>query len=154
MRRSERKMSEENALWLLNTAEWGVLSLTDGEEAYGVPINFVFDKDRREIYFHAAKIGRKIDFIEKGKRCAFTVVGDNRVMEKRYTTLYRSVIAEGIASVVSDAEEKRRALMEICLKFAPNETNHKSVIDKFWEEVAVIKLKVDGLSGKSNLAEE
>jgi hypothetical protein len=51
LRRQDRAITEEEALALLNKAEYGVLStVTENGEPYGVPLNFcVIDHC---IYFH------------------------------------------------------------------------------------------------------
>ncbi|MHC4207121.1 MAG: pyridoxamine 5'-phosphate oxidase family protein, partial [Planctomycetota bacterium] len=63
LRRKDRAITEEEAMTLLSSAEYGVLStVSDNGEPYGVPLNFcIIDHC---IYFHCAIEGRKIDNIK------------------------------------------------------------------------------------------
>jgi hypothetical protein len=54
IRRKDRLLSEDEAMSLLENGEYGVLSISSTEEGvYGIPINYVWDK-QQSIYFHCA----------------------------------------------------------------------------------------------------
>lgn len=54
IRRKDRLLPENEAMMLLENGEYGVLSMVlPDEDAYGIPINYVWDK-QRSIYFHCA----------------------------------------------------------------------------------------------------
>ena len=54
VRRRDRLMTEERALELLRTAEYGVLNMIDADGLpYGIPVNHVWDGDS-SIYIHCA----------------------------------------------------------------------------------------------------
>ena len=66
-RRKDRTITEEQAEKILDTGEYGFLSLiSDDEYPYGVPINYV--KVGRAIYMHCAPEGRKIDCVKKKRK--------------------------------------------------------------------------------------
>lgn len=51
IRRKDRLLPEDEAMMLLENGEYGVLSMVlPDEDAYGIPINYVWDK-QRSIYF-------------------------------------------------------------------------------------------------------
>ena len=53
-------LSEDEAMSLLENGEYGVLSISSPEEGvYGIPINYVWDK-QQSIYFHCAPEGRAL----------------------------------------------------------------------------------------------
>jgi hypothetical protein len=149
LRRKDRKMNHQSSLDLLQRAEYGVLSSVDEEgQPYGVPVNFVFD-GRKTIYFHCAKEGHKLDNLKFNPKVSFTVVGDVQVMNWKFTTAYESVIVFGVASEVK-AEEKFQALKSLALKFSVD------TMDEFYKEIeqeieqtAVVKIKIEHLSGKT-----
>ena len=54
MRRSERELSFEQAVEIMNSGSWGVLSTVGADGyPYGVPVNYAYDDGK--IYFHCAK---------------------------------------------------------------------------------------------------
>jgi uncharacterized protein len=78
----------------------GILSLTDGREAYGVPISFGYD-DKDSCYFvflRAGEQSKKEQFAEKTERASLTV---SDVTSKHVWT---SVIASGPLRTVGDNE--------------------------------------------------
>ena len=47
IRRKDRLLSEDEAMSLLENGEYGVLSISSPEEGvYGIPINYVWDKQQ------------------------------------------------------------------------------------------------------------
>ena len=60
IRRKDRVLDEKGAIELLETAEYGFLSMvgTDGF-GYGIPISFV--KEGKSVYFHCAPEGYKLE---------------------------------------------------------------------------------------------
>ena len=57
IRRKDRILDGERAVELLQTAEYGYLSLgeSDNGYAYGVPLNFAYDPEGNALYFHCMK---------------------------------------------------------------------------------------------------
>lgn len=74
VRRQDRLMDEERAREILKTAEYGVLSMTDGDQPYGIPVNFIWD-GKDSIYIHCAPEGRKLRIIEKTQRSRCVLSG-------------------------------------------------------------------------------
>ena len=96
MRRKDRKISEDAALTLLNTGEYGVLSLITPEgEPYGIPLSYVCCG--RSLYFHSAQDGLKMDCFSVFNKASFVVVGKTMpVYAKNFTTYYESVMVDGV----------------------------------------------------------
>ena len=59
VRRQDRLLDEARARELLAGGRFGVLSLVDGDGAYGIPVNYVWDGDD-SLYVHCAPDGRKL----------------------------------------------------------------------------------------------
>lgn len=118
MRRKDRETSAEEALALLDSAEYGVLSTvgTDGQP-YGVPLSYVYRDGR--LYFHCAGSGRKLENIAHEPRVSFCVVGDTRVLPDLFATEYESAMVFGEASAVSGAE-RRQGLVWLLEKYCPD----------------------------------
>lgn len=72
---------------------FGVLSLVDGDGAYGIPVNYVWDGDD-SLYVHCAPDGRKLRCIDRRDRVSFCVVGATEVCPAQFTTAYESIVLD------------------------------------------------------------
>lgn len=147
MRRIERQMDEIEALEILKKGEYGILS-TCGEDnqPYGVPLSYVvIDKN---IYFHCAGVGTKLDNIGVNDKVSFTVVGKTRVLQDKFSTEYESVIAFGKATTLKE-EEKYEPLMEFIRKYSPEFMEEgQAYIDRAKEKTTLMKIEIYSFSGK------
>ena len=118
---------------------------------YGVPVNYVVKGDA--IFIHGAAKGQKLESIERNKNVSFCVVGNTKILPDEFTTAYESVIVFGTAHII-DGEEKCDALELILEKFTP-ECMEKGIklISKAQDEVAIIKIIIENISGKAKRQE-
>jgi len=148
LRRKDRAITEEEAIALLNTAEYGVLStVSENGEPYGVPLNFcVIDHC---VYFHCAVEGQKIDNIKQNKSVSFCAVGNTEIMPDKFGTKYESVIVSGEAEEVFDIN-KQHALEGLLHKYSP-EFIDKGIkyIEDLNEKTRVFKITINKLTGKA-----
>ncbi len=148
MRRKDRKTDNEEALRILESGEYGILS-TSGSNgyAYGVPLSYACSNGC--IYFHCAVEGHKLDNIAHNNRVSFCVVGATEVLPENFSTKYESVIVFGKASVV-DGEEKREALMTILNKYSP-QFLEKGIkyINADAVKTKVVKIEIEHITGKT-----
>lgn len=94
------QMDEQEIDQFLRSQGFGVLSLTDGREAYGVPISFGYDGGSR-LFFVFLRVGersKKEAFAEKTEKASFTTYN---VASKHD---WQSVIASGTLRKVGDDE--------------------------------------------------
>jgi nitroimidazol reductase NimA-like FMN-containing flavoprotein (pyridoxamine 5'-phosphate oxidase superfamily) len=148
MRRNDREISEEEALSVLEGAEYGVLSTTSEEGLpYGIPLSFCILDDH--IYFHCAMEGRKISNMEENPRMSFCVVGKTEVMPAKFGTKYESAMVSGMAVEVFD-QEKQQALEGLVQKYSADfiESGAK-YIEALTHKTRVFKVSIAHLSGKS-----
>jgi hypothetical protein len=148
LRRKDRAITEEEAIALLNKAEYGVLStVTENGEPYGVPLNFcVIDHC---IYFHCAVEGRKIDNIKQNKSVSFCAVGNTEILPDKFGTKYESVIVSGEVEEVFDMN-KQLVLEGLLHKYSP-EFIDKGIkyIEDLKEKTRVFKITTNKLTGKA-----
>jgi nitroimidazol reductase NimA-like FMN-containing flavoprotein (pyridoxamine 5'-phosphate oxidase superfamily) len=148
LRRKDRAITEEEAIALLNKAEYGVLStVTENGEPYGVPLNFcVIDHC---IYFHCAVEGRKIDNIKQNKSVSFCAVGNTEILPDKFGTKYESVIVSGEVEEVFDMN-KQLVLEGLLHKYSP-EFIDKGIkyIEGLREKTRVFKITINKLAGKA-----
>ena len=152
LRRKDRQLTTEEALKLLETAEYGVLSTvnTDGTP-YGVPLNFVLDNNK--IYFHCAGVGQKLDNIAHNNNVTFVVIGETEPVAdvSSYSTYFESAIVSGKASIVTDAQAKRNILYVLTEKYLPENMDifEKSLSGGMLEKTTVVAIDIEHLVGKA-----
>ena len=148
LRRKDRAITEEEAIALLNKAEYGVLStVTENGEPYGVPLNFcVIDHC---IYFHCAVEGHTIDNIRQNNSVSFCAVGNTEILPDKFGTKYESVIVSGEVEEAFDMN-KQLALEGLLHKYSP-EFIDKGIkyIEGLKEKTRVFKITINTLTGKA-----
>jgi nitroimidazol reductase NimA-like FMN-containing flavoprotein (pyridoxamine 5'-phosphate oxidase superfamily) len=147
MRRSDRQMTNQEALGLLERGEYGILS-TVGEDnqPYGVPLSYVLLDNC--IYFHCANEGAKLNNIMNSNRVCFTVVGRTNVLSEKFSTEYESVIVFGKASMVEE-DEKIKGLRGIIKKYSPDFIKEgEEYINRAKYNTTVVKIEIEEFSGK------
>ena len=147
----QKIMSREDALEIIDQSDFGVLSLSDAEgHPYGVPLSMV--RKGEWLYFHGRKGGRKMGIIGRGCRAGFTCVAALRVVPARFTTLFRSAIAEGGVELVEDRQEQVEALRLLSQKYAPEAMKYfDREIGKSLDRTAVFRMKLEMLTAKGSL---
>jgi nitroimidazol reductase NimA-like FMN-containing flavoprotein (pyridoxamine 5'-phosphate oxidase superfamily) len=148
LRRKDRAITEEEAIALLNKAEYGVLStVTENGEPYGVPLNFcVIDHC---IYFHCAVEGRKIDNIKQNKSVSFCAVGNTEILPEKFGTKYESIIVSGEIEEVFDMN-KQIAIEGLLHKYSPEFIDEGiKYIEGLREKTRVFKITTNKLTGKA-----
>lgn len=101
-----------------------------------------------KIYFHGAMKGHKFDAMAKHDKVSFTVVSEDLIVEKEYTTAYSSVILFGRVTRL-EGEERKAALIKMTDRLAPN-IDHKinvEIVDKC-ESAAVFAITIEHMEGK------
>ena len=148
MRRSDRAISKEETMQLLNNCEYGVLSsVSESGEPYGVPLSYYLVDDA--IYFHSALEGKKLDNFLSNSTVSFCVVGKTEILQSKFSTKYESVIVSGIIEEATD-NEKQIGLEGLVKKYSPNFiTEGLKYIDKAKDETKVLKLTIKNMTGKA-----
>lgn len=152
VRRQDRLLEETKARVLLQSGEYGVLSLaTSGNEPYGIPLNYVWDGNNC-LYFHCALEGRKLELIECNPQASFCVVGATNVVASKFSTGYESLVLKGRVAIGLDDQEKHKALHLLINKYS---SAHRDAggkyIDKLFVQTEVICFDIDEVSGKSKV---
>ncbi|NLY82262.1 MAG: 5-nitroimidazole antibiotic resistance protein [Clostridiales bacterium] len=147
MRRVDREMPKEFALEVLDKCEFAIISMVDKDKPYCVPISIA--RNENVIYFHSAKNGRKVQILKVNPKVCVSAVGDTKRAKDKFTTEYESAIIEGLASEVTDDEEKILVLRLISERHTPeNMINFKEAISKSLFRTAVWKIEMETISGK------
>ena len=149
MRRKERQITEEEAWAVVDKCEYAFLAMTaeDGTP-YGLPVTVV--REGRNIYFHSALEGRKVECLRRQPRVCLTCVGDTAIQQDRFTTLYESAVAFGTAAEVTENAEKVEALRLLCLRHTPdNMADFDRAVNASLARTGIWKIAVEELTGKA-----
>lgn len=146
MRRARQELSAEETEKILKEGSFGVLAL-GGEYPYAVPVSYEYRDGA--LYFHGATAGQRYDLTAQGGNASFCVVAMDEVHGEEYTTYYKSAIAFGKLSIVTDTEEALRALMALGAKYNPEGTpeQHRAEAE-IYPRVCVSKLTIEHMTGK------
>jgi hypothetical protein len=149
MRRKKQLLSESETIEILQSCTSGVLAVTgDNDYPYAVPLSFAY-KDGK-LFFHFAKAGHKIDSIVKNNKVSFCVIKTDNVIQKTFTTHFRSVIVFGRARILTEDSEKKYALECLVEKYSPDYiTEGQSEIERDWNRVCVAEIKIEHMTGKA-----
>ena len=138
---------------LIQSSHHMVLGLIDGGKPYTVPLNFGYADGK--IYFHSAREGRKIAALRQAggqMPVSGVLVSHAEPLLKGdkacdIGTEYASVMFEGVAEEVTDADEKMQAMRTV-LKHLGQE--QRPLPPENLNMICVVRITVDTLSAKKS----
>ena len=151
MRKANQEIKDNSILEeILTQSQICRLAMVDNGEPYLLPFNYGYKN--KTIYIHSAPEGRKIDILQKNPKVCFEIEQENQLIKGevacKWSTLYRSVVGYGTVKIISDFNEKWRAL-EIIMK----QHGYEGKIDFNKNEVefiVILKLSITSISGKQS----
>ncbi len=148
MRRKKQLLSEAETVKILKTHTSGVLGVTgDDDYPYTVPLSYVY-KDRK-LFFHCAKSGHKLDGITRNDKVTFCVIDKDEVVQRAFTTHFRSVIVFGRARILTEDSERQAALECLVEKYSPDFVQAgQEEIKRNWEKVCLVEVNIEHMTGK------
>ena len=151
MRRKKQLLPKAETIAMLQSCTSGVLALHgDDGYPYAVPLSFAYEDGR--LFFHSAVAGHKLDALDHSAKASFCVIAADDIVPSEFTTRYRSAIAFGRASVITDDGDKRHALLCLAEKYSRDYLDTAdSEIDRDWKRVCVMELAIEHISGKASL---
>ena len=114
LRRTDRRIEDIAFLKkILKTANYVTLAMSMNNEPYLVSLSHCFDEERNCIYFHCAKEGKKLDYLQSNSRVWGQAILDHgySLAEKDCTYLYASVHFSGKVAFLDNIDEKRQAMV-------------------------------------------
>lgn len=152
MTRREREVTDINEIIkILDKAKVLHLGLVDGDEAYVVPMNYGYTMEdgRLTLYLHGAKKGKKIDLMRANPKVFFEMDCDITPFEGeiacKYGITYSSIMGKGIAEIVEDVEEKKKALSILMKTQTQKDFEFE---DKMTAFVSIIRIDVSQYTAK------
>ncbi len=147
MRRNKQLLSMSDIVVVMERCTNGVLAcIGDNDYPYAVPLSYVYFNGK--IYFHSAKAGHKVESIIKNPKVSFSVIDEDTIVSKEYTTYFRSVIAFGKARIVVGDEwvDAFTAFVEKYSGDQPKEAKYKEISE--CKQSYIIAIDVEHITGK------
>ena len=152
MTKRERQITDPDQIRrILDTAKVLHLGLSVDNEPYVVPLNYGYTMEdgKLVIYLHSAQQGKKLDMLRANPKVFFEMDCDRAPFEGQlpcqYGMVYSSVMGRGVAHIVEDVEEKKRA-MSILMNTQTGK--NFTFVDRLVSMVAVIRVDVSEYTAK------
>ncbi len=153
MRQVKREIKDPAQLEsVIQQADICRLGLHNGDYPYVVPMNFGYAEGC--LYFHCAPEGLKVDLIRQDNRVGFELEAE-AMLDKhpdlacKWETRFKSVIGYGRAFLITDVQEKRRALDVLMAHYAESQVEwgyNRGALAK----MIVVKVVIERMTGKQS----
>lgn len=149
IRKVKNELSPDATKEVLKKAPRGVLALHgDDGYPYGLPLNYVYDKENQALYFHGTKTGYKIDCIDKDPKACFTAILEEGVSEDGWSTNVSSVIAYGLVEEIEDLDFARNAMIKLAGKYYPNKELIDENMEASFKNTKMLAFHITYMTGK------
>ena len=152
MTKRERQITDpEKIRRILDMAKVLHLGLAVDNEPYVVPLNYgyIMEEGKLTLYLHSAQRGKKLDMLRANPDVFFEMDCDRMPFESKlpcqYGMVYSSIMGRGVAHIVEDVEEKKRA-MTILMKTQTGKDFE--FVDRLVSMVAVVRVDVSEYTAK------
>ncbi len=141
----------------LKHAQVGHIATSVNGQAFLNPSTFWYDEENHQIAFHSNIAGRIRSNIEINPKVSIEASELGRLLPSNvaleFSLQYRSVIAFGVARIVTDAAEARRLLYGLIGKYFPAMRagrEYREITDKELRATSVYVIRIEEWSGKEN----
>ncbi len=150
MRKREQEIRDKESIeQVINKAQTCRLGLCDGEKPYVVPLCFGYEGGL--VYVHSAREGRKLDILKANPKVCVEFEGDVEIVKAArpcdWSVTFKSVIADGTASFITDGAAKAEALNIIMKKYAGETYDYPK---ETLEQTAILRIALDAVTGKKS----
>lgn len=150
MRRKKQQVSEERCKDLLHQEMRAALSvLGENGYPYTVPINFYYDEEDGEIYFHGSRSGHKADAMRNHAKVCLTVWDQGFKKEGCWEWNSTSVVVFGTVRTVSDPAVVSDKLRKLATKYYPSQEEVEAEMSSPSAKVVqLFSIKIEHMTGK------
>lgn len=147
--RKKQVLTAEQIVNILKTEKRGVLSVCgDDGYPYGVPMNFWYDGESGNIYFHSGEKGHKIDAISRSNKASFCVYDEGFKKDGEWALNISSVIVFGRMHIVEDFQKAVEIFRSMSLKYTSDIDYIDSEINKYARNTLCYELRTEHITGK------
>lgn len=91
-----------------------------------------------------------MDGIERNDKVTFCVIEKDEVIQKTFTTHFRSVIVFGRAKILTEDSEKRHAVECLVEKYSPDYIEKgQHEIESDWNRFCAAEIQIEHMTGKA-----
>ena len=149
MRRFKQQLSEEECRKVLSEGKVGVLAVAgDDGYPYTIPLNYQYDTQSGNLYFHGAAEGHKIDSIRRSGKVSFNVLSDPWKAEGEWWRQFNSVTIFGRIRIVEEEALREEELRAIGRKYLPDETHVEEEMRRDAARACILELCPEHMTGK------
>ncbi|MFW6040380.1 MAG: pyridoxamine 5'-phosphate oxidase family protein [Thermoplasmatota archaeon] len=152
MRRRDKKIEEDEEIQdIIKRQNFFTISMCKNNRPYLVTMNYAYDFENNCFYFHCAKEGKKIDFLNQNPIIWGQIVEDRGYKEGECDHAYRSIHFQGNVEFIEESFEKRKALIMMIEQI---DNNPEPVKEKFLSDgdcldrVKIGRIEVQFMTGK------
>lgn len=149
MRQKEREIKDRKAIDnIIKRCLVCRLAMCADGQPYVIPLNFGYDG--KNLYFHAALEGRKIDIIRRNSSVGFEFDILHEIIKAesacKWNTKYESVVGSGKAEIIKDVEGKKSALGYIMRQYG---SEAKDFPEEVLKKTLILRVRILEISGKA-----
>lgn len=155
-RRIDRAIKErQEMIAVLKRQKIATIAMSKDDNPYLVTMDYGLDERNMCLYFHCARKGKKIDYLTANPLIWGEVREDLGYVQGDCSHRYRTVQFKGRAELISETKKKRAALniMIEHLEDDPEKGKREFIEKDKLERSLIIKIKIEGLSGKESRPE-
>jgi uncharacterized protein len=151
--RPDRELtSEAEITQVLKDGKYAVISMCRDNEPHIVSLSYGFDLENTALYFHCAKVGMKIDFIQSNPSVCATVIHDGGYVNGHCEHHYKTAVFRGNMSIVTDLAEKKHG-MAVLLKHLETDPDVVKRLmlksDEAYSKMEILKLQIVQITAKA-----
>jgi hypothetical protein len=150
VRRSDKEIKDPQEMKrILRSTKYVTIALSKDNQPYLVTLSHGYDEKRNCIYFHCAKEGKKIDYINANNKVWGQAFIDYGYEEGECNHLYSSVHFSGKVTFIEKPEEKVKAMQCMMRQL---DKNPEPMITKLnaekLKDARIGRINIDSMSGK------
>jgi nitroimidazol reductase NimA-like FMN-containing flavoprotein (pyridoxamine 5'-phosphate oxidase superfamily) len=151
MRRADKEVTDKEVIEaILQESDYCVISISDNNRPYMVPMNFGF-KDSN-LYLHSSSDGKKIEIIKVNNMVSFGVMNKTEIIQSKnacnWGMNYMSVMGFGFAHFIENRNKKIEALDIIMAKYSNKSESKFEYSETALDQMVVIKVETTELTCK------
>ncbi len=149
LKRKNKQVPQEECIRLLNKEMRGVLSvLGDDDYPYGMPMNFWYNEEDGNLYFHSGKVGHRLEALRKHDKVSFCIYDEGYRDEGDWALNITSVIVFGKIELIDDVDTIVDISTRLSHKYTQDDEFINSEIKKFSRGTMLLKLVPEHICGK------
>jgi hypothetical protein len=152
-RRPEKTITDEvELLEIIDGQGFMTLAMCKDNEPYLVTVNYGYEPDKRCFYFHCARQGKKMDFMQANPVLWGQIVEDNGYIDGECDHAFRSVEFRGRVTRLEGDDARRHAIgvMIDHLESDPAEVKKRFDKPEALAKAVVMRVDVEQMTGKKN----